>query len=65
MKRGRTLYAIEVETDRGSEVLGTLMFTEEVARKAADDLEKEPPPGMSLRGTTVYEMKVGRALKAK
>ena len=57
MKRGRTLYALEVETIKGTEIDNGLYFTEVAAKKR---LREIMAARADVTGGTVYELRVGK-----
>jgi len=60
MKRGRTLYALEVETIKGTEIDGGLYFTESGARKRLAEVKAARA---DVIGGTIYPMKVGKGVE--
>lgn len=65
MKRGRVLYAIEVERAEGTSINRTLYLTEAEALEVESDLRNKAPDASGVLDVKVYPLKVGKALAAK
>lgn len=63
MKRGRVLYAIEVERSDGTAINRQLYFTEAEAREAWKALTDKAPEASGVLNVEIYPLKAGKALK--